>query len=196
MSITTKGAALSVLLTACHGGTTIGIPDTSADTAADTTLEDTAADTPDDTAADTAADPVEDTPLEDGPPACGDLDVTATDLDAWTICFMGSGTHAHFTLRYDNPHDCDITGVTVASGSLRLASDDSPIFDFGVLAPEGGFSGTVEAGSSAEVQYAADDPGDGSELDGALVHVDASVTWDGGGPVGVQTPTATLTCVY
>jgi hypothetical protein len=148
-----------------------------------------------DSGLDPATDPAVDVVDDDGAAGCSPLDVTGGATDAWAICFMGVGTHAIFTLDYDNTLDCDITSVEVTGGSLNLASDDSVIFTFGPLTPSGTFSGTVAGATSASVDYHASDGMDGAGYDGQSVYVEASVTWDGGSTT-VKSANGTLTCVY
>ncbi len=172
--------------------------DPPADTADDLDLDvatDTRQDAPDDPALDVPGD-ASDVTGEDAPEVCGDLAATPTNVQAWTLCFMGTGTHASFTLLFTNAHACDIHSVAVTSGSVRVASDDSILYGFGPLTPTTPFSGTVPAGSSSSVDFHAFDPMDASSLDGTPVYVQAQVSWAGGGPLDVKTGDTDLTCVY
>lgn len=169
------------------------------DLAEDVTLdsvEDMTLDSGEDVVEDPGADAT-DAAVEDVASACGPLDVSSTDLESWTLCWMGTGTHAVFTLVFDNANDCDVTGVQVTGGSLRRSSDDAVVFTFAATSPDVStpFSGTVVAGTSETVDYHASDGADGSGWDSTVVYVEADVTWDGGGPVNVKSPDTTLYCV-
>ncbi len=217
---------LAILLVAC-GSNAGGEDDTSTDhgtdpavddgtdTTVDTTVDDMAGDTPADPAPDTASDlddagdgdteqdsPGDPDAIEDaGDPdgACLPLEVRfqADSVDAWTQCWMGTGTSAVFTLVFTNPSSgCAITGVSVDSGSMRLSSDDSVVFTFGTLTSTTGFPGTVPAGASLTSGYmASDGTVDGSPLDGLDVYVRANVS-SSSGSGSARSGDTPLTCVY
>jgi hypothetical protein len=167
-------------------------------------------DAPTDTAQDTAGDgtPVDAVPEADGsedtaedraPDASGCLPpgATFTSVEAWVICFMGTGTHAAFTLHYSNPSTtCDITGIAVTGGALHLSSDGTSLMTFGATPPTSTFGGAVAAGASATVDYHAFDSAlDTRSYDGSSVYVTADVS-SSTGSLTVTSASTTLTCVY
>lgn len=171
-------------------------PDTTGDTPSDTREEEPGPDAtgePDmvDDASDAEAEPDGDVS------GCLPLEADFTAVESWVICFMGSGTHVAFTIRYTNPSTtCDITGVTVTGGSLRLSSDGSALMTFGTTPPVTSFSGTVAAGSSTTVDYHASDGSlDTRAHDGAATHLTADVS-SSGGSLSLTSADTTHTCVY
>lgn len=206
------------------------IPDTHADTdAGDVPEDDAAGEPPEDTATDgdapdpedivdtveivDAADTVEvvdaadtldaadtspDIPV-DG--TCLPLEASISAVDSWVLCFMGTGTHASFTIDYENNSTgCDLSSIAVTGGDLRLSSSDASIMAFGATPPATPFSGNLAASTAASVDYHASDTTlDTSGYNGQSVYVEVDISYSTPYVTGTLTVTSadtTHTCVY
>lgn len=131
----------------------------------------------------------------------GTLEVTMSSLEAWTVIFMGSGSHVVFTLELRNTGGGDVTGFHAVSGKVTGAGG-AELFTFTGpselnVGTTGGpvFDGRVTAGGSATVV------GHGFDLAVTLgthcsedVSLSLDVAWDGGATSVVGGPTS-LMCV-
>jgi hypothetical protein len=132
----------------------------------------------------------------------GGLEAIVTDAEVWTVIFMGSGSHAVFTLELRNGGGAEVTGFHAVSGKVT-GSGGTELFTFTGPAElnvgsTGGpvFDGRVLAGDSATVV------GHGSDLGVTLgtrcgedVTLSLTVAWDGGHSVSLLGPTTRLQCV-
>ena len=131
----------------------------------------------------------------------GAVEATMTSVEAWTVIFMGSGSHAVFTLELRNTGGSEVTGFHAVSGKVTGAGG-AELFTFTGpselnVGSTGGpvFDGRVTAGGSATVA------GHGFDLAVTLgtrcsedVSLSLDVAWDGGAASVLGGPTS-LMCV-